>query len=413
MDINKINIADFNYNLPEDKIAKHPLPNRDECKLLFNKDYAIEDYVFKELPALLPKESVLVYNTSKVINARIIFHKGENSDGARIEVFCLEPMVPFDYQLSFASKGECSWRCIVGNSRKWKDNTVLFKYLSIGGKELTLQATRHHLEDQTWKVVFKWDDKNVTFSQIIEAAGVIPIPPYLNRETEKEDHIDYQTVYARQEGSVAAPTAGLHFSEQTLNEIDKRTIARREVTLHVGAGTFKPVTAEYLGSHVMHHEFFSVDAEFIKELIEWKKGGKDHKEIIAVGTTTVRTLESLYFVGCLMHEGKWEGYVPQWYPYKKDLPCLTVTESLKEIVDNLSSGELKGETQILIAPGYIFRIIDAMITNFHQPGSTLLLLISAFTGRKDCNWEKWKEIYSHALKNDYRFLSYGDACFFV
>ena len=409
----EIEIDGYNYELDEAKIARYPLEERDICKMLiYNGDNQIYDSIFKSLPEQLPDNAVLIYNSSRVIKARILFRKGEDNKGALIEIFCLDPIEPVDYQQSFASRKKCIWKCIVGNSKKWKPGTYLKKELSINDSKVILKAGRKFLNGNEWAVEFDWDNAGIVFSQIIEAAGVIPIPPYLNRDSEEEDERNYQTVYSHEEGSVAAPTAGLHFTGNTLRNIDERGIPRREVVLHVGAGTFKPVTTQKIGNHEMHREFFSVNKNLIKELLVWCED-TDRRKIIAVGTTTIRTLESLYYVGCLMKQNKWHGVVPQWIPYTDESDKYSLKESLQAILDYDKSEEVVGETSIIIVPGFKFRIVDGLITNFHQPGSTLLLLISAFLGRKDEDWDKWKKIYDHAINHDYRFLSYGDACFFT
>lgn len=401
MNPRNIDIKEYNYPLPDDRIAKHPLAQRDACKLLVrNADGTTEDHRFDELPELLPSDSLLVYNNTRVINARLRFRK---ESGALIEIFCLEPAEPTDYALNFASTEGCSWHCLVGNSKRWKDGALAGAVTLGDGRTLCLTATRTTRSDNGSTIAFAWDDSSVTFSEIIAAAGEIPIPPYLNRNTEESDTNDYQTVYSRIEGSVAAPTAGLHFTEKVLDAIDKHGIGRREVTLHVGAGTFQPVKADQIGGHDMHSELIVVELSLIEEL------AATDKKIIAVGTTSVRTLESLYHIGCMAAAGKWEGELPQWYPYDEDHPTLTAREALNALAAMLRErglDRLVASTRIIIAPGYSYRIVDGMVTNFHQPQSTLLLLVSALIGKQ------WSDIYRHALENDYRFLSYGDACLF-
>lgn len=413
MEVRDIRIADYTYELPEERIAKYPLAQRDACKLLVHKDDSpIIDERFNEISSLLSPDSVLIYNNSRVINARIRFRKGEEEDGALIEVFCLDPIEPSDYVQIFATNRCCVWKCFVGNSKRWKKGTSLKKSFNIEGVDLTLVAERIEQQDSISIVKFSWNSPEICFSQIIEKVGELPIPPYLNRATESSDLTDYQTVYSRCDGSVAAPTAGLHFTDETLKKVDEKGIMRREVTLHVGAGTFQPVGSETIGDHNMHFEFFTVDKSLVRELLDWKCTHK--RPIIAVGTTSVRTLESLYYAGALISQGNWKGVVPQWYPYSDDCPSITLEESLDKILKHDDSDVFAAETQLLIAPGFRFRIVDGIITNFHQPNSTLLLLIAAFLGRNDGNYDKWREIYTHALKNaDYRFLSYGDACLFL
>ncbi|MDE7426897.1 MAG: S-adenosylmethionine:tRNA ribosyltransferase-isomerase [Muribaculaceae bacterium] len=395
-----IDITAYDYPLPQERIAVHPLAQRDACKLLVRKpDGSLEHHIFSNLPVLLPQDSLLVYNNTRVINARILMHK---ESGAAIEIFCLEPKEPADYEQSFSSTGSqgCSWHCLVGNSKRWKSGPLQRKLL-MEGKEITLTAVREEKSDAGSVVSFTWDDDRVSFSRIIECAGVIPIPPYLNRETEESDKSDYQTVFSRIQGSVAAPTAGLHFTPEVLDGLAKRGVPHLEVTLHVGAGTFKPVTTDTVGEHQMHAEFIAVPRKVIQELAE------TDRQIIAVGTTSVRTLESLYHIGCLIHSGNWDGEVPQWYPYSQERPALTRQEAIREILrymDVKGIDTLTADTRIIIAPGYTYRMVSGMVTNFHQPQSTLLLLVSAFMG------PKWRDMYTAALDTDYRFLSYGDAC---
>ncbi len=398
MNITDIRIADYNYQLPYEKIAKHPLAQRDECKLLVRRENrCLESHIFTDLPDLLPSDTMLICNNTKVINARIRMHK---ASGAEIEIFCLEPVSPRDYALSFASVSECSWLCFVGNSKRWKEGALAMP-LEVNGTCVLLEAVRESRYANASVVRFSWNNPDVTFSQIIEHAGEIPIPPYLNRATESTDQSDYQTVFSHIEGSVAAPTAGLHFTDRVLEAIDKKRIARREITLHVGAGTFQPVKSDTIGEHLMHSEFISVSRELVDEL------AATSRRVIAVGTTSVRTLESLYHIGCMLYEGMDIAEVPQWYPYSSSHPGLAVTEAMKVVAGYLrehSLDTLIASTRIIIAPGYEYRVVDGMITNFHQPQSTLLLLVSAFTGGD------WRKMYEYALGNGYRFLSYGDAC---
>lgn len=393
-----IKIQDFDYPLPDERIAKHPLAQRDSCKLLVRQpDGTLDTRIFSDLPALLPDDSMLVYNNTRVINARLRFRK--SGTGAVIEIFCLEPVQPADYAVSFATTSCCSWLCFVGNSKRWKESDLTMP-LVIDGRELTLTASRTGREGNASVIQFSWDDTSVTFARIIESAGEIPIPPYLNRNTEDTDSTDYQTVYSHIDGSVAAPTAGLHFTPEVLAEVDRRGIERRELTLHVGAGTFQPVKSDTIGDHGMHSEFIAVSRSLINELSETSR------RVIAVGTTSVRTLESLYHIGCLIGQGKWNGEVPQWYPYSTEHPHLTAKEALANIDRYLAENgadTLIASTRIIIAPGYEFRIVDGIITNFHQPRSTLLLLVSAFVDGD------WRAMYDYALAGDYRFLSYGDA----
>lgn len=402
-----IRIEDYNYPLPGERIAQHPLAVRDSCKLLEFDGNVISDHIFRDLPSLMPVGAVMVCNNTRVINARLRFYK---ATGALIEIFCLEPAVPADYAQAFASRRKCSWHCLVGNARKWKEGALEMDVDTPAGRT-RLTATRTAdapAPDNSRIIFFEWDNDAVTFSDIISAIGEIPIPPYLNRRSEETDKNDYQTVYSHIDGSVAAPTAGLHFTPGLLDEIKGRGVDIREVTLHVGAGTFRPVKSERIGDHDMHSELIAVPRNVIADLAS--VAGK--RPVVAVGTTSVRTLESLWHIGRLILQGNWTGEVPQWTPYDstvaaKDLP--TTAQALEAIVDYLDKrgdDTLLAHTRIIIAPGYHYRVVDAMITNFHQPQSTLLLLVSAFIG------DAWRDVYSHALDNGYRFLSYGDACFF-
>ncbi len=395
--IKNIRIEEFDYPLPEERIAKHPLTQRDKCKLLVrNANGTIMDNCFDKLPTLLPSNSMLIYNNTRVINARLRFRK---EHGAMVEIFCLEPETPRDYAINFASTEPVEWICFVGNSKRWKSGP-LFLNLNIDGTNVKLIATRIKRQGNASIVNFSWNNPDLTFAQIISAAGEIPIPPYLNRATEQSDASDYQTVYSNIDGSVAAPTAGLHFTDEILDAISNKGIPRRELTLHVGAGTFQPVKSESIGGHEMHSEFIAVSYELITEL------ANSDRKIIAVGTTSVRTLESLYHAGALILQDEWDGEVPQWSPYTNNAPTPTPKDALQAICDYLDKNKMTtfiASTRIIIAPGYKFRIVQGMVTNFHQPQSTLLLLVSAFTGGD------WKSMYNHALSNGYRFLSYGDA----
>lgn len=396
--IKDIRIEEYNYPLPDERIAKHPLTERDKCKLLVrNSNGNISEHIFAEIPDLLPDNSMLIYNNTRVINARLRFRKGDG--GALIEIFCLEPVEPRDYAVSFASTAQCSWLCFVGNSKRWKQGSLSLD-VNINDTIISLNATRINKDGNASVVMFSWDDSEVTFAQIIEAAGEIPIPPYLNRSTEASDSSDYQTVYSHIDGSVAAPTAGLHFTDDVLNVISQRGIPRRELTLHVGAGTFQPVKSENIGEHEMHSEFIAVPRSLIEEL------ASTERDVIAVGTTSVRTLESIYHIGCLLYQGLPANELPQWYPYSDNHPHLSVNDSLNAILRHLDeTGEdrLIASTRVIIAPGYKYQIVKGIITNFHQPQSTLLLLVSAFVNGD------WKAMYDFALEKNFRFLSYGDA----
>ena len=398
MNPKEIHISDYNYPLPDELIAKHPLEQRDACRLLVcSPDGSLDDRVFTDLPSLLPQDALLVYNNTRVINARLRMHK---ESGALIEIFCLEPVAPADYEQAFAATGSCTWSCFVGNSKRWKQGELVAQ-IEVDGLPATLRAERVERSDNASKVRFSWDEPRLTFARIIAAIGEIPIPPYLNRATEESDGRDYQTVFGRIDGSVAAPTAGLHFTNAVLADIAARGIERREVTLHVGAGTFQPVKSEAVGDHAMHSEFIAVERSLIEHL------ARAERPVIAVGTTSVRTLESLYHIGCLIAQGAWDGEVPQWWAYDPSHPALSVEDSMKAILGYLDAAGLDrivGSTRIIIAPGYRYRVVNGMVTNFHQPQSTLLLLVSAFMG------ERWRGMYDHALQVPYRFLSYGDAC---
>lgn len=404
MTVKDIDIARFDYDLPDDRIARFPLANRQDCLLLVrDHDGSLSTHIFAELPELLPADSMLIYNATRVINARLRFRKPAStadSQGALIEIFCLEPYNPRDYAVNFASERECEWLCLVGNSKKWKSEALSLT-LQIGGRSVTLQAERKERIGNSSVIRFSWDDPTATFATIISAAGEIPIPPYLNRSTRQSDSTDYQTVYAHIDGSVAAPTAGLHFTDEVLADIDRRGIPRHEVTLHVGAGTFQPVKSDTIGEHPMHSEFFAVDRRVIEALAE------TDRRVIAVGTTSVRTLESLYHLGCMKHSGIEDDEVPQWYPYDPSHPHLTAKESMQALLrhlDDTGSPAIVASTRLIIAPGYTPGIVKGMVTNFHQPRSTLLLLVSAFTDGD------WRTMYDYALAGTFRFLSYGDAC---
>lgn len=399
-----IRIKDFNYDLPDERIAKHPLKDRDLCKLLVYRKGTISDTVFKTLPSYLPKGALMIFNNTKVIQARIHFYK---ETGARIEIFCLEPAEPVDYALNFAANRTCSWYCLVGNSSKWKEG-ALKRDFHVKGRTVEVRAVRKGPHGaSSFEIAFSWDDEDVTFADLLDAIGEIPIPPYLNRQSEESDKTDYQTVYSKINGSVACPTAGLHFTDEVLSDLDHHGIDREEVTLHVGAGTFKPVKSEEIEGHEMHSEYIVVHRQTIEKLIA--HGG----EAIAVGTTSVRTLESLYYIGVKLAANpdatEEQLHIDQWMPYDHDYQ-LTVLEALRNILaylDRNHTNALHTSTQIIIAPGYEYKIVKVMVTNFHQPQSTLLLLVSAFV-KGD-----WRRIYDYALAHDFRFLSYGDACLLI
>ena len=400
-DLQHLSIDAFDYPLPPERIARHPLEQRDKCLLIEAgaPGTAISTHRFDGLPDLLESGSLLVCNDTRVINARLRFRKGQTQDGALIEIFCLEPVAPRDYALNFASTSGAEWLCFVGNSKRWKEGPLRMT-LPDG---TTLSAERTSLTPTGASTVrFAWDKPSMSFAEVIEAAGEIPIPPYLNRDTEESDSSDYQTVYSRIDGSVAAPTAGLHFTPELMDAVRKKGIGVRNLTLHVGAGTFQPVKADTLGGHTMHSEFIIVPRALIAELAE------SQGRTVAVGTTSVRTLESLYHIGCLMHQNRFEGELPQWYPYEADHPNLSVKEALNTVLSQ-TEGDLVATTRLMIGPGYKFRLVDDLITNFHQPHSTLLLLVSAFLG----DGGRWREVYDYALADSrVRFLSYGDGCLF-
>ena len=394
--IPEIHIEDFNYPLPDERIAKYPLADRDASKLLVYKGSPVESR-FAEISELLPEGSIMVFNDTKVVPARLHFQR---ETGAHIEIFCLEPVSPDEYVTMFAATGKCRWKCIVGNVKRWK-NDSLHLYNPLNDNviaDMNLTADLVERTGETSIVEFSWTN-GAPFSQVLEICGSVPIPPYLNRETEDIDLERYQTLYARYRGSVAAPTAGLHFTERGLDNIRKRGINTETVCLHVGAGTFLPVKSSLVSEHTMHREPFVVSLELIQKLISLK--GK----LIAVGTTSVRTLESLYYVGVKCIENGVPGDVAQWDPYVREYEY-SLSDSLNAIEKYLIENdlkELKVGTEIIIVPGFTFRVVDVLVTNFHQPQSTLLLLISAFVGGD------WKTIYDFALANDFRFLSYGDS----
>ncbi len=391
-----ISIQEYTYQLPQEKIAKYPLQNREDSKLLIYKNNTIEENHFHNIYNYIPSDSLIVFNNTKVIQARIQFQK---DTGANIEVFCLEPINPSDLNLVFQTKQSCSWKCIVGNSKKWK-NGSLSKSISIDNRTITITIEREEVLYDAQIINFSWDNSEITFAEILENIGNIPIPPYLNRDTEDIDLSRYQTIYSNHKGSVAAPTAGLHFTTEVINNLSKNNIEITNVTLHVGAGTFKPVKSEKIADHEMHIEHFFVEEKTIDLLLIFEDN------ITSTGTTTVRTLESLYWLGVKQLENINEFHISQWDPY--NLPSHHSTKNallaLKEYLQNKGTSVLQSSTGIMIAPGYNFKIVNRLITNFHQPNSTLLLLIAAFTSENN-----WKEIYNYALNNNFRFLSYGDS----
>ena len=406
-----IHIEDFNYDLPDERIAKYPLPERDSSKLLLYKNGEVSESIFRNLPDYLPEGSIMVFNDTKVVPARLFFRR---ATGALIEIFCLEPVDPVEYNTAFASTARCSWKCVIGNSKRWKGDILEYNIPEGGAdphgtqaapanasslRSMNLRARLIDREGQTGTVEFTWEG-GAPFSRVLELCGQVPIPPYLNRGTEAIDLERYQTLYAHIRGSVAAPTAGLHFTERVLEAIRAKGIDTETICLHVGAGTFLPVKSSLVSEHPMHREPFVVSRAFIGDLL------KPGRKLIAVGTTSVRTLESLYYVGVSCIENGAPADVDQWVPYTREYPYST-EESLQAIADYLDRAgltELKVGTRIIIVPGFRFRLVDMMVTNFHQPQSTLLLLISAFVGG-----EEWHRIYDYALAHGFRFLSYGDS----
>ena len=428
----EILIEEYNYPLPDERIAKYPLAERDQSKLLVYRDGQVSEDRFCRVGEYLPAGSLLIYNNTRVIQARLEFHKNSPnnptssyttlhnptpSQGARIEIFCLEPLEPHDYQLSLGSTDGCTWKCMIGNAKKWKTGVLSLPVQLPSGEHITLFAEKGEQTGNTFAVRFWWNtpasnlsplasNLNLSFAEILDAVGELPIPPYLNRKTEESDKTTYQTVYSRIKGSVAAPTAGLHFTDNVLNGLCQRGVQTAEVTLHVGAGTFQPVKVADANQHTMHTEIIAVPRDTIAKLMD------NLGHIVAVGTTSMRTLESLYFLGnqlyTILHNSTQSSTtlsVSQFVPYEQDY-TLSTREALQAIVDYLDATDqdtLHAETQIMIKPGYVFRVVDQLITNFHQPKSTLLLLVSAFVGGD------WHTIYDYALSHDFRFLSYGDS----
>lgn len=412
MNIKNIKISEFNYPLPDERIAKFPLQQRDHSKLLIYNHGNVTEDVFYNLPSHLPKGALMIFNNTKVIQARMHFRKADangNPTGASIEIFLLEPVAPADYEQVFQCTSECTWLCLIGNQKKWKEG-ALRREIEVNGTKLAVSVTKS-IGIGGQNVRFCWSNSSISFAEIINAMGELPIPPYLNRKTEESDKTTYQTVYSKIKGSVAAPTAGLHFTKAVLDDLDAHSIDREELTLHVGAGTFKPVKSEEIGGHEMHTETICVKHQTIEKLLN------HNCEAIAVGTTSVRTLESLYYMGCKillspdiseeeLHVSQWEPY----HDYRAEGKEPSVKESLSAILDFMDRRglhELHSSTQIIIVPGYRYKIVKRLITNFHQPQSTLLLLVSAFV-KGD-----WKRIYDYALTHEFRFLSYGDSSLII
>ena len=410
--VQNIRIEDFSYDLPESQIALHPLEKRDECRLLLRTpEGRLYHRNFKELPGLLPPGCMVVCNDTKVINARMIFYK---ESGAAIEIFLLEPLMPADYALNFQSKNSCRWKCLVGNLKKWKGGEIIIRLKTSDETSeeslIELKAKRiRDLSEGGCEIEFLWD-ADLSFGALLETAGKIPIPPYLNREAEESDVSDYQTIYAEVKGSVAAPTAGLHFTPEVFEDMSAHSITVEKLTLHVGAGTFKPVKSETIGGHDMHSESFIITRHLVERLIDQKLDGN---RVVAVGTTSVRTLESLPFIGnSLLDDIDAPLHLDQWMAYKddrKDFDTIKALEAILTRMDRDKTNSLTASTAIMIAPGFRWRITDIMVTNFHQPQSTLLLLVSSFLGGATGK-EPWRLMYEEALEEAYRFLSYGDAC---
>ncbi len=403
--ISRIDIKDFNYDLPKERIAQFPMEKRDESKLVIYKEGNISESVFKNIHDFLPQDSLMIYNETKVVQARLLFRK---ETGAQIEVFCLEPVRPTsEIHQAFGQQSGIVWKCLVGNSKKWKSGR-LEKRFDFDGKEALLTAERVEVKQSYSLIKFAWQPCRLTFSDILIHSGIIPLPPYMNRKAVEADKYRYQTLYAKSEGSVAAPTAGLHFTEDVFAALRKKNIRFEQVTLHVGAGTFKPVASDDIREHEMHSEQIYVEKRTIESVLKYHQ-----KNIIVVGTTTTRTLESLYWFGVKLIVDKIQPEsinINQWDPYKpeynKDISVGDSLNAVLELMERRNADVITGETRLMIAPGYKYRIPGIMITNFHMPQSTLLLLVSAFIG------DKWKEVYNYALEHNFRFLSYGDSCLF-
>ncbi|WP_242922395.1 S-adenosylmethionine:tRNA ribosyltransferase-isomerase [Pontibacter liquoris] len=397
IDPRKLAIKDFVYALPDERIAKFPLPERDQSKLLCYRSGQVSDHTFTDLPALLPPHTLLVFNDTKVVQARLLLQK---ETGGSVEIFCLEPVAPHrEVQLAMQQTGNAVWKCLVGNNKRWKSGPVSLYFE--GG---TLQATREAQQEGHFLIRFNWEPAELTFAEVLERCGRLPLPPYLNRELTPDDHTRYQTIYANQQGAVAAPTAGLHFTDRVLHMLQAQGISTAYLTLHVGAGTFKPVKAEVMEAHEMHAEQLYISKELVLQLRQ-----QLGNPIIPVGTTSMRSLESLYWLGAMLLQHpelpSQDLHVSQWQAYETENPPAPAEalDALVKYMDRQGTGFLHASTQIIIAPGYTFRLCNGLVTNFHQPESTLLLLVSALIG------EDWRTVYQHALDHDYRFLSYGDS----
>lgn len=399
----EIRIADYDYSLPDTQIARHPCEPRDACRLFVRQAPGIADHrIFTELPALLPEGSLLICNNTKVINARIRMRK---PTGAEIEIFCLEPYRPRDYALAFQTRGTCSWSCLVGNLKRWKSGELQKVCTLPDNSTFTLTAALgEQMPGGARLIHFSWEPDTLTFADVISAAGYIPIPPYLCRNSEESDTIDYQTVYSKIKGSVAAPTAGLHFTDKVLDSIRARDIEIRELTLHVGAGTFQPVKSDTIGDHPMHTETVSIDRSLLHTLIKAKSEGRT---VTAVGTTSVRTLESLPHLG----RNSDTLHVDQWAPYTEDFDTVEALLRLADYMDRNELDTLTATTAIMIAPGYRWRVADGIVTNFHQPQSTLLLLVASWLNAHGGTPDEWRQLYNEAVESGYRFLSYGDSMY--
>lgn len=395
-----IKIEDFNYSLPDEKIAKFPLENRGDSKLLVYKNRETTESTYQHISKELPKNSFLVFNNTKVVKARLIFQK---PTGGKVEIFCLEPK-DFSGEMTqaMAQTQSSTWYCLVGGAKKWKEGAVFLETPS----GLMIKAERKGRENDAFIIQFSWTPSKLSFSEVLKETGELPLPPYMNRKAEKSDQERYQTTYAKHEGSVAAPTAGLHFTDEILASLKSKNIESDFVTLHVGAGTFKPVDSEEIGDHDMHFELFEVSKDFV---INIKNQLDEGKQVIPVGTTSLRTIESLFWIGQNIKRGVRDLNLTQWTPYENEVK-ISPTRALEEIItylENNNQEKLVTSTQLMIAPGYEFKIASGIITNFHQPKSTLLLLVSAMIG------ENWKNVYNYALENDFRFLSYGDGCLLI
>jgi S-adenosylmethionine:tRNA ribosyltransferase-isomerase len=396
----RINIDEYRYDLPDGRIAQYPLAERDLSKLLIYKGKRISHDIFRNIIHYLEPASLIVFNDSKVIHARIRIRK---PTGSVIEIFCLNPAEPADYEKAFSSTGECTWECMVGNLKKWKTD-VISQLITINDKKIELTIRKKTKIQGGYNITFSWNDTTITFGELIEHSGMVPLPPYIKRKPLEEDNQRYQTIYACHNGSVAAPTAGLHFTDDILEQFKQKNINTEKFTLHVGAGTFIPVKAGRIEDHLMHAEYFIVSRKTLETLIE------NSAPVIAVGTTSVRALESLYWLGINMKNNNSQPfYIQQWIPYESE-ENISAKKSLSLIIEYMikhNLNEIKASTRLLIVPGYSFRYVNQLITNFHQPGSTLLMLVAAFIG------SDWKRVYDYALQHDFRFLSYGDSSLLI